>query len=275
VEIWGETRKFGEFADGVFTLGERFSVPHECDSDGACVRAWTGEPVPPTTTQAADAGDSGKSVSVFTETAAELQDTVAPISSQRPADSAPPTVASKEPSLQLASRDSSSDFDQDNRGPKSRDRHKGFYGTLGTGGTDAGSIGGLALTAGLGLRAGPFLMALNVMDVTLSRGDTGPYYVDEFSNGQSRCRNGDNGQFASDSKCVAIDTDYAASADLNLLVPGTPLFLGGGGRIGGDDDLWYGSIGAAWGSSSRRLWVLRGNVGKDYVSGLISVGFHL
>ena len=142
-------------------------------------------------------------------------------------------------------------------------QHRGFYGTLGAGGTQAGSVEGFALTAGLGFRFGPLLVTANAADVTLSSGDSGPYYRDEFSNGQSRCRNGDNGQFAEDSKCIAIDADYAASADLNIILPGTPLFIGGGGRVGGDSNLFYGSVGASWGKSTSRMWVLRGNLGKD------------
>jgi hypothetical protein len=269
IEVWDHGVKFGEFADGVFTFGPRFSTPRECSSfETLCVQAVVGDTQP---------APSLSQVSALSDGASSSPGAAEP----NPPESEPPGLpidslvqpVSETTSVQPAVP-ARADPPEGAPPRQTRNRPAGFYGTIGAGGTDAGNVSGFAVTAGIGVRAGPLLFAVNAMDVTLSRGDSGPYYRDEFSNGQSRCRNGENGQFAEDSKCIAIDANYAASADLNLVIPSTPVFLGGGGRVAGDNELWYGSIGAAWGRNARRMWIARANFGKDYVSGLVSVGFH-
>lgn len=55
------------------------------------------------------------------------------------------------------------------------------------------------------------------------------FYIDSFSNGQSRCRNEFNGQFADDANCVTeIDSEWRASADGYVRI-NRNFLIGGGG----------------------------------------------
>jgi hypothetical protein len=108
-----------------------------------------------------------------------------------------------------------------------------------SGGTDASVASGGALTAGVSFRWGPLIGTFSPLDVTLYPDDSSPYYTDYFDNGQSRCRDSRNGQFATDASCVAVDASYAFSADAVVLVPSGskrfPLLVGGPHTV---NDTW-------------------------------------
>lgn len=66
------------------------------------------------------------------------------------------------------------------------------------------------------LRASPLNVAFTEVD---------GFYRDAFSNGQSRCRNESNGQFATDESCTGLD--YRIDADIYLRLS-NQLLIGGG-----------------------------------------------
>jgi hypothetical protein len=107
----------------------------------------------------------------------------------------------------------------------------GVFVHFGGGGTDAPAAAGGALVGGMTVGVGRVFASFTPADLILYSGDTGPYYTDTFSNGQSRCRDSRNGQFAADVNCIAVETSYAFSVDPLVLVPRTPLLLRGGDGV--------------------------------------------
>ena len=135
---------------------------------------------------------------------------------------------------------------------------------------------GGAVFAGITVGVGPVFVSFNPADLILSEGDTYPYYRDEFSNGQSRCRNSLNGQFAEDSNCIAIESEHTFSFDAVAVLPKAHILLGGGRRFETDRDLWFGSVGASWlKNDGRVMFTLRGNFGDSYASGLATIGIRI
>lgn len=153
-----------------------------------------------------------------------------------------------------------------------------LYVNFGGGGTSEERAKGGAVAFGVTVRAGLVLVTLTPADLILAPADTWPYYRDTFDNGDSVCRNSTNGQFADESNCTAVDTTYAATLDFSARIPRTPLLLGVGYRFGGSPtpNLWFGTAGVVWTSSTQRLLAtVKLNVGSDYYSGLATVGVRL
>ena len=89
--------------------------------------------------------------------------------------------------------------------------------------------------------------------------ETDQYETDSFSNGQTRCRNTDNGQFADDSHCApAIDWRGTVTGEFNL----GDNFSVGGGYLIGDGGSPFGSLRYNFNSS----FALQGRAGDDYGS---------
>jgi hypothetical protein len=65
------------------------------------------------------------------------------------------------------------------------------------------------------------------------------YYRDNFSNGQSRCRDESNGQFATDESCV--DVDWYAKAEA-AFVTRSGFEIGGGARFSSEKTRPYGLV---------------------------------
>ena len=149
-----------------------------------------------------------------------------------------------------------------------------LYVTLGAGGTKELNIKGGSLTLGGAIKAGPILASVTGMDLLLSSGDTAPYFWQQY---YGMCENGDTGEFVDQSYCNSLNTRYAFSADVQLLVPHTPVGIGAGRRFGPDNhDVWFGSAGAYWESGSKRLLVTaKLNFGKDYFAGLVTMGIRI
>lgn len=96
-----------------------------------------------------------------------------------------------------------------------------FYGTLGY---SFDGAEGFELALGVQADWGNFLY-VRASPLNLVLTDAKGFYRDTFSNGQSRCRDESNGQFATDGSCTGLD--YRVDADLYVrLAP--QLLLGGG-----------------------------------------------
>jgi hypothetical protein len=61
---------------------------------------------------------------------------------------------------------------------------------------------------------------------------------------------------------------------LAFLLPGTPLFLGGGARVGGESR-WYGTAVVTWGKASRMQYKVQARIGRDYLAAMIGLGLRL
>jgi hypothetical protein len=153
-----------------------------------------------------------------------------------------------------------------------------LYVNFAGGGTKDARTEGAATAFGVSVRTGFLWFTVTPADLILTKGDTYPYYRDTFSNGESRCRNSLNGQFAEDSKCLAVDATYAATFDISAWIPRTPILFGGGYRFGAEPtpSIWFGTAGVGWMSATRRLnAAVKANIGSDYYSGLVTVGIRL
>ena len=101
-----------------------------------------------------------------------------------------------------------------------------------------------------------------------------PYEFDTFSNGQTRCRDKSNGEFALDILCEEGRpiTVTAGMLDANVLL--LPIMLGGGYRVGNSNGA-YASVGFANRLPDRKnLWFVRSNFGKDILQVHAGIAFH-
>jgi len=149
----------------------------------------------------------------------------------------------------------------------------GLYLNLGAGGTKDNNIKGGSLLLGGSVKAGPILATVTGMDLLLSSGETAPYFWQSY---YGVCENADTGEFVDQSYCNALNTRYAFSADVQVLLPRIPVAVGAGRRFGKDNDVWFGSAGVYWETPSKRLLVTgKLNFGKDYFSGLVQLGIRI
>ena len=88
---------------------------------------------------------------------------------------------------------------------------------------------GFEFAVGVQAKVGDLIVVRASPNVILTYGETEGYYVDTFSNGQSRCRNESNGQFATDESCNGSGLDYRVDADAYIHLHEN--FLVGGGFI--------------------------------------------
>lgn len=87
-------------------------------------------------------------------------------------------------------------------------------------------VEGPELALGLQTEIADFLLVrASPLNVVLT--ENPGFYRDQFSNGQSRCRDESNGQFATDGSCTGIDYRVDADAYIRL----SPQFLIGGGVV--------------------------------------------
>lgn len=146
---------------------------------------------------------------------------------------------------------------------------------IGGGGTHDSDHSGGALSTGLSAQISRVFATFTPVDLILSKGDSSPYYRDTFGNGGSACRNSLNGEFAEDSKCIAISVAYAFSADIAVLIPQSPVLLGAGVRHGRRDNPWFVVAGFQHALSPMGLVTCRVNAGPDYVSGIVGLSVRL
>jgi hypothetical protein len=122
------------------------------------------------------------------------------------------------------------------------------------------------LGLGYGFGAGGFKLR-PVAGVFAFRGDNDRYYRDTFSNGQSRCRDSQTGQFADDSDCVNIDLKPYGRVEAVYAIPGSAE-LGGGVRLSQEKVRPYGTI--AFSASKVRF---KANAGPKYYAVGLQLGF--
>lgn len=94
--------------------------------------------------------------------------------------------------------------------------------------------------------------------------DNDRYYRDTLGNGQTRCRDGSNGQFARDNLCNdgAVDAYGRLEATFNI----RQVEAGVGYRVSEEDSVPYGTVSVKFGD----MWALKINAGEDYVgAGLV------
>ena len=92
------------------------------------------------------------------------------------------------------------------------------------------------------------------------RGDNDRYQRETFSNGQTRCRDTTNGQFADDEKCINVDVRAYGRVEAAFSIPGA-VEIGGGVRISARARP-YGTIAVPIGPSIS----FKGNAGPDYAA---------
>lgn len=123
------------------------------------------------------------------------------------------------------------------------------------------------LGLGYSLRLGGFRLT-PLGGVFIHRGDNDRYYRDTFSNGQSRCRDSTNGQFADDGDCVNLAAKWYGKLEATYAIPAGPE-IGAGARFSGDRTRPYGTIAFPIGPSAR----IKGNVGDRYYALGVNFGF--
>lgn len=134
-------------------------------------------------------------------------------------------------------------------------------------GARAQSEWGGELGIGYGVQVGPFAIR-PIAGAFVHKGDNDRYERDTFSNGQSRCRDYQTGQFASDSKCTNIGVDWYAKAEL-AYVATSDLELGGGARFSSEKVRPYGTAAIRLNQTVK----LKGNAGPHYFALGITGGF--
>jgi hypothetical protein len=142
-------------------------------------------------------------------------------------------------------------------------------------------VNGAIFGAGLALWAGPLLGTI-AADVTLQDDETAAqsrYYMDTFSNGQSRCRDRETGQFAPTEKCrdLSIDAIPGATADGAFVVSRRlPVYLGGGVYVSSRATTPFLSFGYLGGVGEERvLGHARIVLGKDLIQARIGAAIPL
>lgn len=91
------------------------------------------------------------------------------------------------------------------------------------------------------------------------KGDNDRYYEDQFSNGQSRCRDSSTGQFASDAKCDNTAVKAYGKIEATYTLPAS-VELGGGARFSSEKVRPYGTVSFPIGPKIR----VKGNAGDRY-----------
>lgn len=110
------------------------------------------------------------------------------------------------------------------------------------------------------------LNALPLGGIVSTRTPVG-FSEEQFASGEKVCRNESTGQFTDKSKCTKVEFEYAGSATLEYQM--APQFYMGVGVRAGDETTAFGESRVQLGD-----WVfVRGRVGKDYLSGAISLGY--
>ncbi|MBY8823278.1 hypothetical protein K7G82_13310 [Sphingomonas colocasiae] len=134
-------------------------------------------------------------------------------------------------------------------------------------GARASGVWGGEIGMGYEVSAGGF--ALRPMaGMLVYKGDNDRYYRDDLANGQSRCRDSTNGQFASDSRCMNVAARVYARLEATYNISGVGE-VGGGARYSGGKVRGYGTIGKPIGP----VLSLKANVGDRYYALGLRAGF--
>lgn len=125
-------------------------------------------------------------------------------------------------------------------------------------GARAHSVWGGELGLGYNLEAGGFALR-PMVGAFIYEGDNDRYYEDTFSNGQTRCRDSTNGEFASDAKCDNTAVKPYGKIEATYTLAGS-LEVGGGARFSSEKVRPYGTVSFPLMPKLR----VRGNAGESY-----------
>jgi hypothetical protein len=123
------------------------------------------------------------------------------------------------------------------------------------------------LGVGYSLTAGRFSLR-PIVGAFIYKGDNDRYYKDTFSNGQTRCRDGETGQFAKDSECNNVAVKAYGKIEATYSIPAT-VEIGGGARFSGDKVRPYGTMALPLGPKVR----VKANGGPKYYALGLAAGF--
>lgn len=122
---------------------------------------------------------------------------------------------------------------------------------------------GLEAAAGVELRWSRLSAAFRGAELAVVPGEAEPgFRWERLSNGQRRCRESATGRFASDTRCIDLDTAFGVSAEASWRIVGgrRPLHLGAGFR-GGAGSGPYGTVTWRAVPGPASDWLLRGSAG--------------
>jgi hypothetical protein len=136
--------------------------------------------------------------------------------------------------------------------------------------------GGFGVNGNLNANLYNFTASVEVVDLFFyGNGSNSGYYTDNFSNGQSRCRNASNGRFATSSNCspnIGIDVKFLRNANLSYSLPidsaGNKIFFGAGIPI---NDSNSNGVHGVFGYQSSSGGLVKAKVGNDMLD--IRIGF--
>lgn len=123
------------------------------------------------------------------------------------------------------------------------------------------------LGIGYTLTAGRFALR-PIVGAFIYKGDNDRYYEDTFSNGQTRCRDSQTGQFAKDSECDDTAVKAYGKIEATYSIPHFAE-IGGGVRFSSDKVRPYGTVGLPLGPR----FSIKGNAGPKYYALGIKAGF--
>lgn len=155
----------------------------------------------------------------------------------------------------------------------SNETHSSF--TAAVGEIDVDNKAGLNTVFSLEYINNNLIVFTNFIDMEITSEDNERYYMDKFSNGEERCRDRTNGQFAKSESCDPIyHYDYALSLDANysLQPDSRSFFLGGGLRIG-QELIPYASVGYAFNELSSYHCYIKAAIGEDLYQTTIGYSF--
>lgn len=107
----------------------------------------------------------------------------------------------------------------------------------------------------------------------LYKGDNDRYYRDDLGNGQSRCRDSTNGQFAKDSNCDNTAVKPYAKLEATISIPAFAE-VGAGARFSSDKVEPYGTVAFSISPNPVGPAVkIKGNAGEGYYALGLAAGF--
>jgi hypothetical protein len=141
-----------------------------------------------------------------------------------------------------------------------------FAYTAEVGVSQADTIVGVGVSGGVSWGIRSIRFGFDVEALLAASSDT-RYYMDTFSNGQSRCRDSLTGQFASTSKCSPVEIAFGAIIGGAMMPIGSkPLFIGAGYRLAANAEpvatISYNGAFDNWNAD----WRINAILAKEYIS---------
>lgn len=123
------------------------------------------------------------------------------------------------------------------------------------------------LGLGYGFEVGPFSLR-PIVGAFVFKGNNDRYYVDTFNNGQQRCRDHRNGQFAADRFCNNVAAEFYGKVEATFSIP-TVAEIGVGARYMDETVRPYGLIAVPIAPKFKAV----ASGGKEFISAGIRFGF--